>query len=227
MQCIILAAGEGTRMRPLTLERPKPLIEICGKPLLAHIVETLPDVVDELIIVIGYKGDMIREYCGTEFLGRKVSYVVQENPKGGTADAVFQAAPLMHGTFFVIHGDDILGREALEEVSTKQHGMLAAQAEDPTKFGVLVMHDDGTLNTIIEKPENPPSDLVNIGGFVLTTDIFKYPAEPSPKGERYLTDCVTAYAKDHPVSVVVEDLWITVGNPDDIAKAEAILCPKN
>ncbi len=225
MQCVILAAGEGVRMRPLTLDRPKPLIEICGRPLLSHIVESLPPVVDELVIVIGYKGEMIRDYCGTEFLGRKVSYVVQENPKGGTADAVFQASSLVHDTFFVLHGDDILGRDTLAEVSTKPHGMLVAKAEDPSKFGVIMMNEDGTLKTIIEKPEHPQSDLVNIGGFVLTTDIFNYKAEPSAKGERYLTDCVTAYAAEHPVSVVVENHWITVGNPDDITKAEAILCP--
>ena len=70
MQCVILAAGEGTRMRPLTLAMPKPLVPVCGVPLIEHIVRPLPKVIDELIIVIGYKGEMIREYCGEEFMER-------------------------------------------------------------------------------------------------------------------------------------------------------------
>ena len=78
MQCVILAAGKGTRLRPLTEKCPKPLVEVGGKTLLDHIVGALPSAVDELIIVTGYKGEMIREYCGKEFYGRKVTYIHQE-----------------------------------------------------------------------------------------------------------------------------------------------------
>jgi len=71
MQCVILAAGKGTRLRPLTENCPKPLVEVGGKTLLDHIVGALPSSVDELIIVTGYLGEMIEAYCGTEFHGRK------------------------------------------------------------------------------------------------------------------------------------------------------------
>lgn len=225
MQCVILAAGEGTRMRPLTLALPKPLVPVCGKPILAHIVESLPSAVDELVIIIGYKGDMIREYCGEHFLGRPVTYVEQENPKAGTADALFQARDVLREKFLVMYGDDIHGRDALLEVIAQPHGMLTAFSPTPEKFGVLEIHADGTLSAIIEKPENPPSNLVNIGGFVLTPDIFTFQAELSVHNEYLLTDCVTAYAEKYPVTVVTQDTWIPLGNPTDIERAEEILCP--
>lgn len=226
MQCIILAAGEGTRMRPLTLETPKPLLPVCGKPILAHIVESLPSAVDELVIVIGYKGSMIRDYCGDTFCGRTVTYVEQENPKAGTADALFQARDVMRGKFLVMYGDDIHGKDALLEVIAQPHGMLAAFSETPEKYGVLEIGPEGTLSAIIEKPENPPSNLVNIGGFVLTPEIFTFQAEFSIHNEYLLTDCVTAYAQKYPVTVITQDTWIPLGNPSDIEKAEVILCPR-
>lgn len=227
MQCVILAAGEGTRMRPLTETMPKPLLPICGKPLLAHIVEALPPMIDELIIIVGYKGDMIREYCGDTFLGRPVTFVTQVNPKAGTADALKRAEPFITGKFLVMYGDDIHGSAALAEVVAQEHGMLTAESAHPEKFGVLDIKEDGTLRSIIEKPEVPPSNLVNIGGFVLMPEIFSFEAPLTAQGEYFLTDMVTAYAAKYPVSVIRQDVWIPVGYPEDIQKAEAILCPKN
>lgn len=227
MQCVILVAGEGTRMRPLTLERPKPLIAVCGKSILAHIVDALPPAIDELILVIGYKGDMVREECGETYRGRKVQYVVQENPKAGTADALWKAETCITGKFLVMYGDDIHGARALREVCSHEHGMLSAHSDTPEKFGVLDVTEEGILRAIIEKPEHPPSNLVNIGGFVLTPDIFNYRAPLSAKNEYFLTDSVTAYAQDNPVHVVTQDTWIPIGYPEDVDKAEAILCPKD
>jgi UDP-N-acetylglucosamine diphosphorylase / glucose-1-phosphate thymidylyltransferase / UDP-N-acetylgalactosamine diphosphorylase / glucosamine-1-phosphate N-acetyltransferase / galactosamine-1-phosphate N-acetyltransferase len=226
MQCVILAAGEGTRMRPLTLTMPKPLVLVCGVPLIEHIVRPLPPCIDELIIVVGYKGEMIREYCGAEFLGRKVTYVEQENPKAGTADALMYARDIAKGKFLVLYADDIHGADALAEVVEKEAGMLAARSATPEKFGVLVLNDDGTLREIVEKPAVPPSNYVNIGGFVVTEDIFAIHTALSASGEYYLTDTVTEYAKTHPVTVVEQTTWIPVGSPEDIPKAEAVTCPR-
>lgn len=226
MQCVILAAGEGTRMRPLTLTMPKPMVPVCGVPLIEHIVRPLPPIIDELIIVTGYKGEIIREYCGTEFLGRKVTYVEQPNPKAGTADALMYARDTAKGKFLVLYADDIHGADALEEVVKKEAGMLAARSTTPEKFGVLVLHEDGTLKEIVEKPLVPPSNYVNIGGFVVTEDIFAIHTALSASGEYYLTDTVTEYAKTRPVSVVEQTLWIPVGCPEDIPKAEQSVCKK-
>lgn len=225
MQCVILAAGEGTRMRPLTLEKPKPLIEVCGKPIIWHIINALPENIDEVVLVVSYKKELIQAYCGEFFLGRKITYVVQENPKGGTAEALFCARSVLAGTFLVMYGDDIHGAHALAEVVALPHGMLSAYSETPEKFGVLSIRENGTLKEILEKPEQPPSHFVNIGGFVVTTAIFDFEAELSVHGEYLLTDCITAYAQQYPVVVVPQDTWIPLGYPSDIAKAESILCP--
>lgn len=226
MQCVILAAGEGTRMRPLTEILPKPLIRVCEKPIIEHIIEALPEIIDELIIVVGYKGDMIREYCGNEFLGRKVRYVTQDNPKAGTADALMYAKDLARGKFLVMYADDIHGKEALAEVVEKEAGMLTAISLTPEKFGVLVLKADGTLDSIIEKPIIPPSNYVNIGGFVVTEEIFTIHTELSASGEYYLTDTMTEYAKTHQVSVVVQPSWLPIGYPEHIEQAEVSLCPR-
>jgi bifunctional UDP-N-acetylglucosamine pyrophosphorylase/glucosamine-1-phosphate N-acetyltransferase len=226
MQCVILAAGEGTRMRPLTLTMPKPLVPVCGVPLITHIVQSLPELIDELIIVIGYKGEMIEKYCGTEFCGKRVTYVRQENPKAGTADAFMRTREFVKGRVLVMYADDIHGKKALEEVVMNESAMLAARSDTPEKFGVLVIRPDGMLEAIVEKPEFPPSNYVNIGGFVVTDEIFDIHTNLSASGEYYLTDTITEYAKKHPVTVVEQDMWVPVGCPDDIPKAEAILCPR-
>ncbi len=226
MQCVILAAGEGTRMRPLTETMPKPLVPVCGKPILEHIVDALPAEIDELVIVVGYKAEMIQQFCGTEFKGRSVRYAVQENPKAGTADALLKARGMVSDRFLVMYADDIHGAESLAEVVRTPAGMLAARSGTPEKFGVLVLNDDGTLASIVEKPEVPPSNLVNIGGFVLTPEIFDIEIHMSELGEYLLTDSVTEYALRHPVTVVEQRLWLPIGYPEHIDLAESVLCPR-
>lgn len=227
MQCVILCAGKGTRMRPLTETTPKPLIKVCGKPLLQHVVEALPGEVDELILVVGYRQEQIREYCGDTFCGRKVQYVAQADFSGGTGDALMCAKELVHGTFMFMYADDIHGPAALATAATHLHAMLATTSDHPQDFGVLEQNEDGTLKAIIEKPSNPPSNLVNIGGFVLHESIFNYQAAVSEEhGEVLVTDMLTAYAADHPVVIVEQDQWLPVGKPGDIAATEEILCPE-
>ncbi len=223
MQCIILAAGEGTRMRPLTHERPKPLIAVAGRPLIAHVVSALPREIDEIVIVIGYKGEMIREYCGDVFLNRPVTYVTQANQKAGTADALAVARDILHDRFLVMYADDIHGAPALQKVVQHEHAMVVAYAEHPERFGVVEQHEDGTLKRIVEKPAQPLSHRISTGGFVLSTEIFDCVSEQSVLGEYILVDNINIYASRHPVVVVEQTMWIPVGYPEDIEKAEVLL----
>ncbi len=227
MQCVILAAGKGTRMRPLTEHIPKPLIKVCGKPILQHIIEALPAEIDEIVLVVSYLEEQIRAFCGEVFCGRKIQYVTQKNPAGGTGDALLCAEPLLHDRFLFMYADDIHGGEALQKVVSYPYAMLATHSATPELFGVLELNPDGTLATIYEKPTVPPSNLINIGGIVLDRKIFDYRVAPSSSGEIYVTDMVTAFAKGNAVMVVEQSLWIPLGKPEDIAKAEAILCPGN
>ena len=223
MQCVILCAGKGTRMHPLTVNSPKPLIEVLGKPILEYIVEALPSEVDELVLIVGYRKEQIIDFCDSEYLGKKVTYCEQENFAGGTGDALMCAKNILHGKFLFMYGDDIHGKETLMRAVTYDHAILGTYSETPERYGVLVPHEDGTLKAILEKPQNPPSSLINIGGYVLNDSIFNYVVPLSPSGELYVTDMVTEYAKVNPVQILEQDLWIPIGYPEDIGKAEEIL----
>jgi len=219
MQCIILAAGKGTRLRPLTDERPKPLVEVGGKSLLDHIVEALPTAVDELIIVVGYLGDLIKEHCGNEFHGRTVTYVEQIE-QNGTARALWLCKDLLHGRFLFMFADDIHGRNDIARVTSYSRAMLTMTSDTPERFGVIVRNPDGTLAEMIEKPAHPPSNLVSTGVMVLDDHIFEFEPQTPVKGEYYLTEVIERYAKKYPIAVVEEHLWIPIGYPEDIQKAE-------
>jgi UDP-N-acetylglucosamine diphosphorylase / glucose-1-phosphate thymidylyltransferase / UDP-N-acetylgalactosamine diphosphorylase / glucosamine-1-phosphate N-acetyltransferase / galactosamine-1-phosphate N-acetyltransferase len=225
MQCVVLAAGLGKRMRPLTDERPKPLVEVCGKTLLDHIVEALPSAIDELIMIVGYRGDMIEAHCGTLFHGRKVSYLVQEEQRG-TADALWLAKDLLKGRFMVMFADDIHGKDDLAEAVSYSRAILSTTSQNPERFGVIVKNADGTLAEIVEKPQRPPSNLVSTGPMVLDTNVFHFEPQQLVNGEYYLPEVVNRYVQKYPIAVVEQKQWIAIGYPDDIIKAEAILCPK-
>jgi UDP-N-acetylglucosamine diphosphorylase / glucose-1-phosphate thymidylyltransferase / UDP-N-acetylgalactosamine diphosphorylase / glucosamine-1-phosphate N-acetyltransferase / galactosamine-1-phosphate N-acetyltransferase len=227
MQCVILAAGKGTRLRPLTETIPKPLVQVAGKSLLDHIVEALPSAVDELIIVTGYLEDKIKEHCGTEFHGKKVTYVTQTEQKG-TAHALWLCKDLLKGRFLFMFADDLHGANDIARVTSYTRAMLTLTTNTPEKFGIVVRHPDGTLAEMIEKPDHPPSNLASTGVMVLDENLFKYdPYAIETKGEYYLTDVLREYAKEYPIAVVEQSLWIPIGYPEDIEKAEAILSKLN
>ncbi len=222
MQAVILAAGEGKRMRPLTNLCPKPLIEVAGKPLVEHIIEALPSVVDEVIIVIGYKGAMIQEHLGERHGTRRIRYVEQAVPEG-TAKALALTRPHLSGRFFILCADDLHGAPALAKAACYPLAILAAEHSEPQKFGVIEADRTGMLRTFTEKPKKPTSHLVSTGALVLDDRIFSYSVRPHANGESYLTTQVAALAKDALVKVVLQDFWMPVGYPEDIPLAEAAL----
>ncbi len=222
MQCVILAAGKGTRLRPLTDDTPKPLVLVAGKPLLQHIVEALPSAVGELIIVHGYLGEQIKTYCGEVFMGRKVTYVEQIEQKG-TAHALWLCKDLLQGCFLFMFADDIHGVNDLARVTSYSRALLAMPTKTPERFGVVVRHPDGTLAEFVEKPTHPPSNLASTGVMMLDTHIFEFEIKKEINGEYYLTDVIAEYAEKYPMAVVEQDLWIPIGYPEDITRAETIL----
>ena len=151
MQCVILAAGKGTRLRPLTENTPKPLVKVAGKTLLDRIVESLPSAVDELIIVTGYLEEQIKEHCKDEFHGRKVTYVTQEEQKG-TGHALWLCKDLIKGRFLFMFADDLHGANDIARATSFTRSMLTLTTDTPERFGIVVRHPDGTLAEMIEKP---------------------------------------------------------------------------
>lgn len=224
MKAVIFAAGEGKRMQPLTFEKPKPMLEVLGKPLIQRTFEAMPESVDEVVVVVGYKQEQIQAFLGSEFLGKRVSYVVQERVSG-TADALMLArAALGDGPFFSFYADDIYDRRDVEKLLAHHYGVLVAEVPNPSQFGVVELAADGRLLSFEEKPEQPKSNLISTGAFLLDERIFQYEAPVDPRsGERYIVDMVMAFAQAEPFYGVVCHTWIPVGYPEDIAKAEALL----
>ena len=184
------------RMRPLTDDKPKPLVEVAGQPLLAHVLAVLPHVFDELIVVVKYRGDQIREYLGSEYRGVPVRYVEQDMPDG-TGGALFAAKPYLEDRFMVLPADDLHGASALAKLATHPLAILATHTDTPELFGTLTLNKGGTLSGIEEKPTHPQTTLVSISVMVLDTRIFSYTV-PCVGEELLLTDMVTAFAADAP-----------------------------
>lgn len=225
MKCVLLAAGEGVRMRPLTLIKPKSLLEVAGKPLLYYHFSALPEEINEVIVVIGYLADQIEKYLGNEFLGRKVSYVYM--PKVvGTYGVVAGARELLgQERFLVVYGDDLHNPLNFQRCLVQSGlSLLFAEIDNPDRFGEVVLNSDSTVKDVIEKPEKRLSNRVNTGPVVLDSRIFNYKPPISPKGEYYLTDAVGAMVRaGHKVSGVKADWWIPIGYPEDLKKAEDFL----
>jgi bifunctional UDP-N-acetylglucosamine pyrophosphorylase/glucosamine-1-phosphate N-acetyltransferase len=219
MQAVILAAGEGTRMRPLTHSTPKPMLPVADRPLVAHTASMAADAgADELVFVAGYEGEAVREFFGEEYAGVPVSYATQEEQLG-TAHAVLQARDHLDGDFVVLNGDDLYDRAAIESLFEGDAAIAAYRADEPSNYGVLTL-DDGNVVDIVEKPENPASDLVNAGAYHFPADAREWLEVPkSERGEHEITDVVARVIEEHDVRAVEVDRWLGVGRPWELLEA--------
>lgn len=230
---IILAAGESKRTRPLTLQRPKPLIALAGQPLLAHILDEMVGLVERVTLVVGYRADAVRAHFGDSYRGMQVRYIHQHQVNG-TAGALLAVAehdaahesPYRTGPFFLLYGDNLISQVDLLNASQQRYCVAGLPVAEPSSFGILdVVH--GRLRRIIEKPPDaPPGSLANLGIYHLDTDVF--PAlqtiEPSPRGEYELTDLIALLARQHAVGYSeCVGHWIPVGNPWDALLATLFL----
>jgi NDP-sugar pyrophosphorylase family protein len=228
MKAIILAAGEGKRMRPLTLETVKPMIEILGKPILHHLIDSLPKEITELIIVIGYKGEQIRAYFGDSFEGRKINYVSQEKPLGtGHALMLCKDFILPGEKFLFMLGDDLHSSAALKKILNHEHAVLVHTHAEPHRFGVIQVDSQNRVIGFEETPLEPKSNLVSLGVFVLTDKVFSYPMTLSRTGEYWSTDQIRAMMNDVIFLAEPSDFWLPIGRPSDLEVGEKALGARN
>ena len=230
MKALVLAAGEGTRLRPLTSNIPKPLLLVAGKPFLSHIFDALKAAdVTEVALLVGWKANRIKEYYG-DGSGHGLSVVyLEQKERFGTANAVGHGEVAMDQPFFCVNGDvviseaDVLAmKEKFERTGSTIMG--AVTVDNPSAFGVIE-EKDGRLVRILEKPKQPPSDLINAGIFVFKPDIFEQIRRTgkSPRGEYEITDTLTMMSKAEDVLIHrLETEWIDVGRPWDLLKANEI-----
>lgn len=173
MQAIILAAGEGTRLRPFTMSKPKVMLPIGNKPILAYVVKSLVDNgLKEIIIVVGYKKERIMSFFGDgSKFGAKITYVTQEKQLG-TAHALLQVKHLIKESFVLVSGDNIIDKESVSRIIHHNNpAVLVTESEQPSKYGVIELEDDHVVN-IIEKPERKIGNIINTGVYRFDKDIF-------------------------------------------------------
>ncbi len=212
MKAVILAAGQSTRTYPLTLTRPKPLLTIANKTLLEHNLEQLQGIVDEAIIIVGYKKELIMERFGDSFGNLKIQYVEQREQLG-TGHAIMQAKELIKDRFIVIMGDDLYSARDIKNCIKHEFCVLAQKVENPERFGVFVLKDN-FVDKIVEKPKEFVSDLANTGLYILNRRIFDVDVKKTERGEFEITDMITDLAKKEKISCeVVRDYWFAIGYP--------------
>jgi UDP-N-acetylglucosamine diphosphorylase / glucose-1-phosphate thymidylyltransferase / UDP-N-acetylgalactosamine diphosphorylase / glucosamine-1-phosphate N-acetyltransferase / galactosamine-1-phosphate N-acetyltransferase len=211
MDCIILAAGKGTRLRPHTETTPKPLLPVQGRPILDWIVAALPPV-DRLVVVVNYLADQIEGYLRRQTHVRDWATVRQEQPRG-TGDALMACKGHVHADrVMVLNGDDLIGRADLAALGRVPMGILAHPVGDPASFGILFRRPDGTLEKVVEKPTGlAPPQLANIGGYVFPNRVFDLSLPLSPRGEYEITDAVSQLAAAGPFHVVEASYWLPIG----------------
>jgi len=234
MKALILAAGDGTRMRPLTAYTPKPLLKVAGRPFLSHCLTALKKGgIDEVVIVVGWRQEKVRSALGDgSSLGMKVTYVEQTR-RLGTANAVGTARDNIDDDFLCLNGDIILTDDTVRSMIAKfkEHQgavMSLSRVKDPRGYGVVVM-DGEKIVDIKEKPIIPPSDLVNAGVYAFPKNVFDAidRTSPSARGEYEITDTLMILAKEHGVfGFVMEEPWLDVGRPWELLDANEYLMEK-
>jgi len=219
MQAVVLAAGEGTRMRPLTENTPKPMLPVADRPLVAHTADTaIAAGAEELIFVVGYEADAVREFFGDSYGGVPVEFAVQEEQLG-TADAVDAASEYLDGPFAVLNGDNLYDEASLTDLFDAAPSIAAYTVPDPSNYGVLSAEGD-RVTAVIEKPADPPTQLANAGAYVFPAKARDWlDVEMSERGEREITDVLTRVIDTHDVTPVEVDRWLDVGRPWELLAA--------
>lgn len=232
MKAVVLAAGEGVRLQPITLTRPKHLIKVGGKPILEHCLDALSDSgIEEVLIVVHYMADKIRDYFGDgiEF-GLKIDYVEQKAMLG-TGDAVGIVESHMNETFLMVYGDLLFSAEAVKKVITLHDGekpaatMAVVPVENPENYGIVRLENEKYVKSLIEKPtrEEAATSLANAGIYVFSPEIFQKVKETSAsgRGEWEITDAVSLLMKEKTVLAVQisKEDWMDIGRPWDLLEA--------
>lgn len=221
MKAIILAAGEGTRLRPFSNTKPKPMIKIFGKPILEHNIEKIYQNVDEIIIVVKYKKEVIQNYFQDNYKGTKITYQEQNEQKGTWA--AIREISLPKTDILVLNGDSIFDQEDFDKIiSFSWYGALVQAVSDPSKYGVFKQNSWGLASEIIEKPKNFVWDLANLWVYKFNEEIIEISKKIplSKRGEYEITDSINAFIKKHPFHLF--PIWgnfIDVGYPWDILEA--------
>lgn len=229
LKAIVLAAGEGTRLRPVTETRPKALIPVLCKPILQWHIEALLEVVEEIVVVTGYMSELVVESLESTGLTSGRIKIVKQKDLLGTGHAVLEATKVLSlDDVVIVTYSDIFLEDwgVFVEISKiEDNVVVGVQVQNPQDYGVLVVNSERWLEQIIEKPELPQTNLVNAGIYKLSVrDIVENSdVQLSPRGELEFPSIVNNIVTKKPVRVFeYSGKWIDVGKPWHIIEANKV-----
>ena len=210
MQAVILAAGEGKRVRPLTRSRPKALLPVANRPIIEYVIEAvLKNGIRDIVVVVGYRKEQVIRSLNE--VNVPITVVVQ-NKQLGTAHALNCAKSHITGDFLLLPGDNYIDPLSIGRIKDIKNSMLVKEHPSPSNFGVVLLKD-GLVNRIIEKPEHSPSFMVSTGIFSLTKDFFSYISGND------ITDAISSLlASGEHIKAIVADDWQDAIYPWDLLK---------
>ena len=228
MECVVLAAGEGRRMRPLTAHRPKVMLPLANRPILEHLIIAARDAgITEFTLVVGYREREVRSCFGNgERLGVRIRYVPQRHQLG-TGDALRACEGLVSGPFLLLNGDMVVRSGDIRALAGLHPPVIAvSRSSHAQDFGTVRMEGDRILD-LAEKVPNPPGDLINAGAYLLDPGIFDLLESigRSERGEFEITDALSALIGEGRVTGYPMSFWLDVGHPWDLLEANESTSP--
>ena len=217
MKAVILAAGEGKRLRPFTETMPKVMLPVANKPVLEHVLDALKNSgITEIILVVGYKKEVIMDYF-KDYKEIKITYVVQDKQLG-TAHALSNAENHINSSFIVIPGDNIIDRKSIAKLvqDTSEYCILIKEHLQPSKYGVVFMKD-GKLKEIVEKPSEEIGKFISTGIYKLPKTIFKDIETCRLQGVYDLSSVIQNLIKqEKTINTILADSWMDIVYPWDL-----------
>jgi len=229
-KAVVLAAGRGTRMRELTAEVPKPMIEVRGKPVLQHIIEGLRGArIDQLLLIIGYRADAVRDFFGDGSRYNVAIKYTTQTVQDGTGRVVDLGHDFVGNRPFVLAYGDILVdsvnyKRVVDLPDDVEALLTVTRGEDITKGGAVFLNEEMDLVDLREKPKpgEPTSPWYNAGLYAFRPSIFDFTVKlkPSPRGEYELTDAIRDLAQSGKKVKALEltGEWADVRDPEILAK---------
>jgi glucose-1-phosphate thymidylyltransferase len=234
MKGILLHAGHGTRLRPLTHTGPKQLLPIANKPMSQYCIESMKETgITEIAIIIGGIGSQkVKDYYGdgTKF-DVNIKYIHQDSPRGISHAISLCEDFIGNDKFLVFLGDNIIQKSIKDfsinfEKSNSVASILLCEVDNPSRFGIADIQN-GQIKKIMEKPQNPPTNLAVTGIYFLTPIIFDIikRLKPSPRNELEITDALDMLLNENHIITynMITDYWKDTGTPEDIIHANGII----
>jgi len=219
---VVLAAGEGTRLRPLTHNRPKPMLPAANRPILGYVFDALVAAdVERIVVVVGYERDRVQDYFGPTYAGVELEYVVQHKQLG-SGHALLQARTAVDGPMLVVNGDRVIDASIVRDVATEFESagdptMAVLERPETAQYGAVVLHD-GDVVELVEKPESDEYRLINAGVYAFEPSMFAAIDDtPRQAGELALTETITRLMDQGRVrGVRTEGMWVDATYPWDL-----------